>query len=101
MNFGLVELIVLAGQNLTRDNRYEPFTASDSMTSLIGMIFSSISKAPLGVLGSAEEIIRHAGLCTLESFFTRYILFSPPTQDVLAYVMTSRIIAVYCISIAF
>ena len=67
---------------LTRDNRYDPFTASDSMNSLIGMIFSSISKAPVEVLG-------------LESFFSRYFLFTPPTQDVHASVMTGRIIAVY------
>ena len=65
------------------------------MNSLIGMIFSSISKAPVGVLGNAEEIIRHASLCTLESFFCRYFLFTPLTQDVHAYVMTGRITAVY------
>ena len=59
------------------------------------MIFSSISKVPVGMLGNAEEIIRHASLCTLESFLSRYFLFTPPTQDVHAYVMTGRIIAVY------
>ena len=64
----------------TRDNQYEPFTASDSMNSLIGMIFSSISKAPVGVLRNAEEIIRHASLCAFESFFARYFLFTPPTS---------------------
>ena len=47
------------------------------------------------MLGNAEEIIRHASLCTPESFFSRYLLFTPPTQDVHAYVMTGRIIAVY------
>ena len=71
------------------------FTASDSMNSLIGIIFSSIPKVPVGVLGNDEEIIRHACLCTLESFFSRYFLFTPPTQDVRAYVMTGRIIEVY------
>ena len=65
------------------------------MNLLIGMIFSSISKASEGVLGNVEEIIRHASLCTLESVFSRYFLFTPPTQDVHAYVMTGRIIAVY------
>ena len=65
------------------------------MNSLIGMMFSSISKDPVGMLESAEEIIRRASLCTLESFFSRYFLFSPPTQDVHAYVITGRIIAVY------
>ena len=71
------------------------------MNSLIGMIFSNISKAPVGVLGNAEEIIRHASLGTFESFFARYFLFTPPTQDTHAYVMTGRIIAVYsCIPIA-
>ena len=59
------------------------------------MIFSSISKAPVGVLGNAEEIMRHASLCTLESFFNKYFLFNPPTYDVHAYVITGRIIAVY------
>ena len=59
------------------------------------MMFSSISKAPVGVLGNAEEIIRHASLCTLESFFARYFLFIPPTHDVHAYVMTGHTIAVY------
>ena len=49
----------------------------------------------MGVLGNAEEIIRHDSLCTLESFFARYFLLTPPTQDVHAYVMTGRIIAVY------
>ena len=93
----LVEPIVLAGQKLTRDNRYDPFSASDSMNSSTGMIFSSTSKASVGALGNAEEIIRHACLCTLDSFFARYFLFSPPTQDVHAYVMTDRITAVYSI----
>ena len=59
------------------------------------MIFSSISKAPEGVLGNAEEIIRHVSLCTLEGFSSTNFLFTPPTQDVHAYVMTGRIIAVY------
>ena len=68
----LVESIVLVGQKLARDNRYDLFTASDSMNSLIGMILSCTSKAPVGVLGNAEEIIRHAGLCPFESFFARY-----------------------------
>ena len=67
----------------------------DSMNSLIGMIFSSSSKAPVGVQENAEEIIRHASLCTFKSFFARCFLFTPPTQDVHAYVMTGHIIAVY------
>ena len=58
------------------------------------MMLSSISKALVGVLENAEEIIRHASLCTLDSFFSRY-LFSPPTQDVHAYVITGRNITVY------
>ena len=70
----------MAGQKLTRDNRYDLFTASDSMNSLIGIIFSSIVRAPEGVLGNAEEIIRHASLCTLEIFFSRYFLFTLSTQ---------------------
>ena len=49
----------------------------------------------MGVLGNAEKIIRHASLYTLESFFSRYFLFAPPTQNVHAYVMRGRIIAVY------
>ena len=49
----------------------------------------------MGVLGNAEEIIRHASLCTFENFFATYSLFTPPTQDIHAYVMTGRIIAVY------
>ena len=65
------------------------------MNSLIDRIFSSIYKAPVGVQGNAEEIIRYANLCTLESFFAGYFLCTPPTQDVHAYVMTGRIIAVY------
>ena len=76
-----------AKEKFTRDNRYEPFTASDNMNSLIGMIFSSISKAPVGVLGNAEKIMRHASFCTFESFFARYFLFTPSTQDVHAYVI--------------
>ena len=47
------------------------------------------------MLENAEEIIRHASLCTFESFFARYFLFTTPTQDIHAYVMTGRIIAVY------
>ena len=31
----------------------------------------------------------------LKIFFARYFLFSPPTQDVHAYMITGRIIAVY------
>ena len=90
-----VDPIVMADQRPTRDYLYEPFSASDNMNSLIGMIFNSTSRAPVGVLGNAEEIMRQASLCTLASFFTRYFLFSPPTQDVHAYVITGRIIAVY------
>ena len=85
----------MSDQRPTRDNLYEPFSASDNMNSLIGMIFNSISRAPVGVLGNAEEIMRQASLCTLASFFTRYFSFSPPTQDIHAYVITGRIIAVY------
>ena len=65
------------------------------MNSLIGVIFSSISKAPVGVLENAEEIMRHASVCTFEIFFARYFLFASPTQGVHAYVMTGCINAVY------
>ena len=55
------------------------------------------------MLENAEKIIRHASLCTPESFFARYFLFTPPTQDVHAHVMTGRIIAVYvhCMLVGF
>ena len=60
----------------------------------MGMIVSSISVAFVGLLGNAEKIIRLASLSTLESFFTRYFLFTPPIQDIQANVMTGRITAV-------
>ena len=55
------------------------------------------------MLENAEEIIRHASLCTLEIFSARYFLFTPLTQDVHAHVMTGRIIAVYihCMLVGF
>ena len=65
------------------------------MNSLTGMMFSSISKAPVGVLENAEKSIRHASLCTFENFFRWIFFVCPPTQDVHAYMITGRIIAVY------
>ena len=61
----------------------------------MGVMLSSISRAPVGVPGKAEEINRQASLCTFVSFFTRYFLLRPPAQDTHAYDMIGRIIAMY------
>ena len=58
-------------------------------------MLSNISRAPVGVPGKADEIIRQASLCTLVIFFTRYFLLRPPVQDTHTYDMIGRIIAVY------
>ena len=61
----------------------------------MGVMLSSISRAPVGVPGKADEIIRQASLCTIVSFLTRYFLLTPLAQDTHAYDMIGRIIAVY------
>ena len=58
-------------------------------------MLSNISRAPVGVPGKADEIIRHASLCTFVSFLTGYFLLRPPAQDTNAYDMIGRIVAVY------
>ena len=58
-------------------------------------MLSNISRAPVGVPGKADEIIRQASLCAFVSFLTRYFLLRPPAQDRHAYDMIGRIIAVY------
>ena len=70
-------------------------TASANKNSSMGVMLSSISRAPVGVPGKADEIIWQASLCTSESFFTRYFLLRTPAQDAHAYNMIGRIIAVY------
>ena len=62
----------------------------------MGVMLSNISRAPVGVPGKADEIIKQASLCTFVSYFlTRYFLLRPPAQDTHAYDMIGRIIAVY------
>ena len=58
-------------------------------------MLSNISRAPVGVPGKADLIIRQASLCTIVSFLSRYFLLRPPAQDTHAYDMIGRIIAVY------
>ena len=53
------------------------------------------SRAPVGVPGKADKIIRQASLCIFVSFLTRYFLLRPPAQDIHAYDMIGRIVAVY------
>ena len=61
----------------------------------MGVMLSNISRASVGVLGKADEIIRQASLCTFVSFLTKDFLLKPPAQDTHAYDMIGRIIAVY------
>ena len=70
-------------------------TASANKNFSMGVMLSSISRAPVGVPGKADEIIRQASLCPFASFFTKYFLLRPPAQDAHAYDMIGRIIAVY------
>ena len=58
-------------------------------------MLSNISRAPVGVPGNADEIIRQASLCTFVSLLTRYFLLRPPAQDTHAYNMIGGITAVY------
>ena len=58
-------------------------------------MLSNISRAPLGLPGKADQIIRQASLCTSVSFLTRYFLLRQPAQDTHACDMIGRIIAVY------
>ena len=74
---------------------YDPRTDSANKNSWMGVMLSNISRAPVGVPGKADEIIRQASLCTFVSFLTRYFLLRPPAQDTLAYDVIGRIIAVY------
>ena len=63
--------------------------------SSMGVVLSDIFRAPVGVLGKADEIIKQASLYTFVSFLTRYFILRPPAQDTHAYDMIGRIIAVY------
>ena len=74
---------------------YDPQAASANKNSSMGVMLSNISLAPVGVPGKADEIIRHANLCTFVSFLTRYLLLRPPAQDIHAYDMIERILAEY------
>ena len=74
---------------------YHPRTASANRNSLMGVMLSSISRAPVGVPGKADEIIKQASLCTFVSFLSRYFLLRPPAQDTQAYDMIGRITAMY------
>ena len=69
--------------------------ASANKNSSIGVILSNISRAPLGVPGKAEEIIRQASVSTFASFLAVYFLWRPPAQGTHAYDMIGRIAAVY------
>ena len=73
---------------------YDPRTASANKNSSMGVMLSNISRAPVGVPGKANEIIRQASLCIFASFFTRYFLLRRPARDPHAYDMIGRIIAV-------
>ena len=74
---------------------YHPRTASANKNFSIRVMLRNISRAPVGVLRKADEIIKQASLCTFVSFLTRYFLLRPPAQDTHAYDMIGRIIAVY------
>ena len=87
--------MALDGQSPAREILKDPPTASANINSSVGVISSNTSIAPVGVPGNAEDIIKYASLCTFVSFFTRYNLLSPHTQDTLACVKIGRIIAVY------
>ena len=62
----------------------------------MGVMLRNISRASVGVLAKAGEIIRLASLCTFVSFLTRDFLLRPPAQDTQAYGydVIGRIIAV-------
>ena len=53
----------------------------------MGVMLSNNSRAPVGVPGKADEIIKQASLCTFVSFLARYFLLRPPAQDTHAYDM--------------
>ena len=60
----------------------------------LGAMLSIISRAPVGVPGKADEIIRQESLCTFVSFVTKYFFVRPPAQDTHAYDKIGRILAV-------
>ena len=74
---------------------YDPRIASANKNSSMGIIMSNISRAPVGVPRKAAEIIRQASLCTFVNFHSKCFLLQPPAQDIHAYNMIGRIIAVY------
>ena len=84
---------------------YDPRTASANKNSSMGVMLSNISRAPLGVPGKADEIIRQASLCTFVSFLTTYFLLRSPAQDMHAcmhaYMHTTWLdVSKLCISIS-
>ena len=66
---------------------YDPRTASANKNSSTRAILSNISRAPVGMPGKADEIIRKASLCSFVSFLTRYFLLRPPAQDTHAHMI--------------
>ena len=74
---------------------YDPRTTSANRNSSMRVMLSNIFRAPVGVPGKADKIIRQASLCTFVSFLTTYFLLRPPAQDTHAYNMLGCIIAVY------
>ena len=75
----------------------DPHTASANKNSSMGVMLSNISRAPVGVLGKFDEIIRQVSHCSFVSFLPRYFLLRLPAQDTHAYDMIGRIIAMYSV----
>ena len=74
---------------------YDLRIASANENSSMGVMLSNIFRAPVGVPGEADEIIRQASLCSFVSFLARYFLLRPPAHNTHADDMIGRIIAVY------
>ena len=61
----------------------------------MGVMLSNISRAPVGLPGKADEIIRQASLCAFVCFLTKCFLLRPPAHHTHAYDIIGRIIVVY------
>ena len=94
-NFGYRLIMGYFGMTSVAPILYNPCTASANKNSSMRVMLRNISRAPVGVPGKADEIIRQASLCIFVSFLTRYFLLRSPAQDTHAYDMIGRIIAVY------
>ena len=80
-NFGCFASLRVQSKRTLTVILYDPRTSAANKNSSMRVMLSNISRAPVGVPGKADQIIKQASLCTFVSFLTREFLLRPPAQD--------------------